>query len=417
MSKDSSFPETIIGKIEEAREGDKLAIAHLYNQYGPPLRAIFFRRFRNLEVRSTADDFVNDFFLHKILPTADGDPGAVLKRWEKKKGRFRSYLATAFIRFLCSKATQTPRTTSLDEPIAEALPQLASHETQELDNIWVQTVFEVSWTQFEETCRTDYVNLFRMRFIEPLRTGQPAPTIEKLAEITRSTPGKITGLLRTAKKKYDDVLRQTLAEITGCASDEELDEEFRKLDEIFSSEDTLLPIIKAISDGPDLDGSASHSTLGTTVQNLSQFIHDSGLNREQYQLQSLFGQKLNELACDEDSIVGKAVGDDPIEIETLGEIFHHPRPPMFLLKAIKRMAKKYFARQSPMLSSSNAKVLYFAVVATTIVRYGVDSTRRISSLSFDELETNLSRALKREENQTILLSLFHEAIDSLKNAK
>ena len=415
MSKDS-FPETIFNVVKNAREGDNRAIAELYNQYGPPLRAIFFRRFRNLEAHSTADDFVNEFFVRKILPTANGDPGAVLKRWEKKKGRFRSYLATAFIRFLCTEATQSPKTTSLNEPLSESLPQMASNETQDLDNVWIQTVFEVAWTQFEETCRTDYVNLFRMRFIDPLRTGQPVPTIERLAEATQCTSGKITGLLRTAKKKYDDILRQSLAEITGCETEEELDEEFAQLDKIFSSEDTLLPIIKAISEDHFIDGSIGQTTLGTTVQNLTCIMNDSGLNREQYQLQSLFGQKLNELACDEDGIVRKAVGNDTSEIETLGEIFQHANPPMFLLKAIKRMAKKYFSKHSSKLSSSNAKVLYFAVVAITIVRYGVDSTRRISSLSDKELRINLLRALKREENQRVLLSLFHEALDSLENA-
>ena len=80
------------------------------------------------------------------------------------------------------------------------------------------------------------------------------------------------------------------------------------------------------------------------------------------------------------------------------------------------MAKRYFSKQASSLSSSNAKVLYFAVVAVAISRHGNESIKRISSLSHDELRTNLMRALKREENQTVLMNLFHEAVDSLDHA-
>ena len=78
-------------------------------------------------------------------------------------------------------------------------------------------------------------------------------------------------------------------------------------------------------------------------------------------------------------------------LETFGDVFHHPDPPLELLELIKRFAKAAGKSSDSPLPSAVALVLYLASIVTAIV----SCDTRITKLSDEKLRQSLNRALNQ----------------------
>ena len=108
-------------------------------------------------------------------------------------------------------------------------------------------------------------------------------------------------------------------------------------------------------------------------------------------------------------------GDDPVlppayaEIRTFDQLFHHPDPPIELLKSVKEFAKANRNHPASALPGEIATVLYYASILVARLRCGVG----ISALSDDELRTGLEWALAQPWVDERLKSLLRNAASSL----
>ena len=97
------------------------------------------------------------------------------------------------------------------------------------------------------------------------------------------------------------------------------------------------------------------------------------------------------------------------EIQTFGQLFHHPKPPIELLKAVKEFAKAHRDHPASTLPGEIATVLYYSSILVARLRCGVG----ISALSDEELRTGLEWALGQSWVDERMKSLFHECASIL----
>jgi hypothetical protein len=98
-------------------------------------------------------------------------------------------------------------------------------------------------------------------------------------------------------------------------------------------------------------------------------------------------------------------------IETLGQLLHHPRPPMKLLWLAKEHAK--LSREDPHspLPPEVALLLYYGSIAAALLRHG----QRISRLSDDDLRGGFNWSARQEWVDEPTRLLFLEAMAMLRS--
>src|SRR5438067_9323601 len=101
---------------------------------------------------------------------------------------------------------------------------------------------------------------------------------------------------------------------------------------------------------------------------------------------------------------GSALG---VNTWTFGDLFHHPAPPIELLRSVKDFAKANRNHPASALPNEIATLLYFASIAVARTRCG----RRITSLSETEIRAGLAWALAQDWVDSRTKSLFREAVE------
>ena len=98
-----------------------------------------------------------------------------------------------------------------------------------------------------------------------------------------------------------------------------------------------------------------------------------------------------------------------VYVGTFGDLFHHPAPPIELLRSVKDFAKANRNHPASALPDEIATLLYFASIAVARTRCG----RRITSLSEKEIRAGLAWALAQDWVDSRTKSLFREAEPNL----
>ncbi len=97
-------------------------------------------------------------------------------------------------------------------------------------------------------------------------------------------------------------------------------------------------------------------------------------------------------------------------LETFGDLFRHPQPPVELLRLTKDFAKTSDSRDDAALPSEIATVLYFAAIVAARVRRGT----LISQLSDDAVRQGAEWAARQPWIDGATRALFEEGIHSIK---
>lgn len=97
---------------------------------------------------------------------------------------------------------------------------------------------------------------------------------------------------------------------------------------------------------------------------------------------------------------------------TFGELFHHPHPPIGLLKLTQKFGKKIADRRDTSLPWQVGYVIYATSIAVALVRCG----EIISGLSTDELRKGLKWSIKRSWVDDQTRSLLQAGLEHLKSS-
>jgi DNA-directed RNA polymerase specialized sigma24 family protein len=237
----SRFPDTSWGLVLAA--GDRVearaheAFAALCRQYWMPIYASLRRQGF---AASDAEDLTQGFFLHLI------DAGAV-SRADPGRGRFRSFLHGALVRFLANDRERENALkrggdrvfVSFDKTAVEAeLPiddEGASLQLQ-FDRRWARALVTNALAQLgAEHAASGESELFAA--LQPTLSSGDVPSYAELAARLARNEGAIKTAVHRLRRRFREVLRQEVA--ATVAVPEEIDDELAYLRDVLASDSQI----------------------------------------------------------------------------------------------------------------------------------------------------------------------------------
>ncbi|HVV97728.1 MAG TPA: hypothetical protein VHC92_11360 [Rhodanobacteraceae bacterium] len=234
----SRFPDTSWGLVLAARaQGDapsREAFASLCRQYWMPIYASLRRQGF---AASDAEDLTQGFFLHLI------DGGAVA-RADPERGRFRSFLHGALMRFLADdRERETARKrggdrvfVSFDATAVEAQWQDDGESASlqlEFDRRWAGALVASALSRLAaEHAAAGESDLFGA--LQPTLSGGQAPAYAELAARLGRNEGAIKTAVHRLRRRFRDVLRKEVA--STVVTPEEIDDELAYLRDVLAAE-------------------------------------------------------------------------------------------------------------------------------------------------------------------------------------
>lgn len=239
---ESPFPHTSWSMV--ARAGHvrssvrRRTLEALLKQYLPALRSYLMarRRIRPHE----ADDLLQGFLASKVLDQE------ILRRADRARGKFRTFLMTALERFAISEyrkdtaARRSPGAGAVRpiDGMQEAEEPPAPEAADLFDVEWAKQAVEVAVGRMRRECeaggRTDVWGVFKARVLDPaLSDAEPLPYERLVPQLNLSSTEQARNLLATGKRKFSRNLREMAAEY--AEDDAEAEEEVRLLKQILSA--------------------------------------------------------------------------------------------------------------------------------------------------------------------------------------
>lgn len=235
------FPDTSWGLVlaagdhGEARAHD--AFAGLCRQYWMPIYASLRRQgFK----ASDAEDLTQGFFLHLI------DGGAVA-RADPERGRFRSFLHGALLRFLANDREREVALkrggdrvfVSFDTAAVEAQWQGDDEDVAQqlqFDRRWARTLVGNALARLDaEHAVSGESDLFDA--LQPTLSGREIPAYAELAVRLNRNEGAIKTAVHRLRRRFRDVLRHEVA--NTVAAPEEVDDELAYLRDVLAAESQI----------------------------------------------------------------------------------------------------------------------------------------------------------------------------------
>ena len=186
--------------------------------------------------RAQIDDLLQEFVLSKVLEQE------IIQRAEKKRGRFRSFLATAIDRFVLNHLrdqTAQKRHPKLRARIGQAPEPIDPREMPEdaFDMAWARQLLGQAFRKMRKECaknqRPDIWDVFKCRVVDPSLRQSSASSYAELVKRHRFiSPSQATNVLVTANRMFIRVTRGLIAAYEKRESD--IDEEIADLFRIVS---------------------------------------------------------------------------------------------------------------------------------------------------------------------------------------
>ncbi len=231
--KSGVFATTHWSVVLGAGQGDlaaaAVALERLCRTYWYPIYAFVRRRGSDPH---EAEDFTQAFFAFLLEKES-------LKKVDRRKGKFRTFLLAALTNFLANESDKAQtlkrggqrQIISLDETVAE---ELYRHET--IESVTPETLFERRWARAlveqvlarlkSEYGAADKALLFAK--LEPALTGEVgAGAFAQWAAELGMSEGAVKVALHRLRRRFGEVLRSEIAHTVS--SPEEIDDEIRQL--------------------------------------------------------------------------------------------------------------------------------------------------------------------------------------------
>jgi RNA polymerase sigma-70 factor (ECF subfamily) len=404
---------TLIEQVRSDSSSDRrAALDELLRRYLPALQAHLMVR-RGMQAQDAAD-LVQDFATNKILERD------LVARADRTRGRFRAFLLTALDRYFVDRfryrnaqKRAAAETFSLDSSGGETPGE---SEVDVFDIAWGRTVLKESLQNMKRGCEEEHAlrtwETFRLRVLEPIVSGTPPIDYESLIRLCGfESPRQASNALITARRRFFRCLRDVVAEY--ATSEEELEEELTELHEIMSVRGAfnrdLLPFeIGWVQDGlvesPDVD-----TPDASELAHLFAYDESKDHPWQDHEL----GQLLRHLL--ETPITYLLSGTRVTQVPAtwthrrLSELFTASDPPLSLLEHTKNIGRAWVNQETGTMPSDLGVTLYFASIATALVRHG----QRITSSPDRTLFEGFRRVTKKPWMEPRLREILHSGAERL----
>lgn len=407
---DFAFPETRLTHIEGLAEGDRDAIAWLYQAYTPVLIALlkarYFRRQEEL-----AKEIIHDFYFKKVINgTKQGERSRFATSWRKEKGKFRSFLWASLRYFVIDWMRRNREHLDVDET------DVAVRSSQREHVAWLQLILESAWDTFRENEDPKYVEIHRLADVAPLINGTPAPSMEELANLCElASAGSATGRLRTARKRFKTVLAGSVREHSGYDQEDDLSEPIGEIHRLLDDREILNELTNQLQIDYGSSTNTPQSSRQVVVSSFESLSVDFDEER-QIQLHELLEQDLIKWRIDPKHPKAASSPASKGSYRTLGDLFHQNGTETIALDDLKQVKDELRSRlhEANGIEHQNLEVVYCGLIALALVYHGDRGRQFLTSLSDSDLKANFSNILERGQIPVRFQSLFekaHAAID------
>lgn len=234
--KHEAFPKTEWSVVHAAGQPEsplkRVALGTVLAVYLPVLRTHLVSQFRVNE--DQANDWLQSFVLEKVLEKN------LIAEADSRRGRFRSFLLRALNNFVigqlrknqAGKRCPVGESIQLDDVGDEDLAEVSSRGNDSFDLSWARNVLAQALERMQRQCagdeRAPIWRVFEARILGPLlEESEPVPYEALVAELQLDSVTQATNYLVTAKRMFNRVLREVIAEYS--ADPQEIEAEIRDL--------------------------------------------------------------------------------------------------------------------------------------------------------------------------------------------
>jgi hypothetical protein len=217
-SRSSIFPRTDWADLGKAAQAEPAPLDRLIRLYWQPLRIYLVTTFPSL--RDQADLLLQDFAEDKLLQEG------WLHKADQARGRFRDFLKISLRNFVLNRLSlKEARNPPVPlEDLEHELPQPEA-ASEAFDLAWARAVLSEALRRMEADCRNPAADqprrsqiweLFRIRLVDPIFDGAPAPAYETLMErFGWKSPTDASNTLLSAKRIFKTHLNEVIKEYAG----------------------------------------------------------------------------------------------------------------------------------------------------------------------------------------------------------
>ncbi|MGA2254484.1 MAG: hypothetical protein ABSG53_07480 [Thermoguttaceae bacterium] len=411
------FPSTHWSLIFSAHEQDSVrrrgALEELLRLYLPALRAYLLYR-RNIEPHR-AEDLLQGFVADKILGRD------LLAKFDAARGRFRSFLLKSLVNYVINERQREARRPGVD------IDQEAAEGADDIFLVqWARQLLQETLRRMRKDCekkgRLALWGLFECRVLGPTLTGIPPPSYDIIVQqFGFRSAEKACNALVTAKRQFERTLREVIAERENVTSDEDIEVEIADLCGILGSAGPLgVEYDRRLIAGPQPSGQENVGAVDeSNPGELACLLSVRGTPEWNWQpaelgellrhcLATSVGEYLKSIAHSPDF-----AADSPSECAavgmTLGELFQSADPPLGLLIAVKRAARRLMNPGTSDMPVEVHHLIYLASIAAAMVRHG----EKISKSSSEVLRVAWERLAEESYVDDWLRRLFATAVERL----
>jgi len=415
----SGFPSTHWSLIFSARVEDsqtrREALDELMRLYLPPLRAHLLYRLRIEPNR--VDDLLQDFVARQILERE------LLAKAEAARGRFRSFLLKSLQNYVFAELRDDVRK---EAALRLEPPDRATCDVFEVE--WARQLLQESLRRMKLECAREGVStrwdFFVCRVVLPTLTGKPSPAYEALIERFgfRSAEHAANSLV-TAKRQFERTVRAVVAEMEHLRDDAEIDSEIADLCRTLQNAGSLgVDWDRVLIAGQRDSGPCQESVSAVEESNpseLARLLGVRGASKSDWQPAELtssfhrcFGMRVGEylrigtMSGRTMQFVAETSSEQDALSMPLEELFLTASPPLALLIAVKRHARRLANSDTSSLPAEIHRCVYFASIALAMIRLG----ERISKSSPDVLRAAFEQLADEGWIENWLRTLFSEGL-------
>ncbi len=214
----SAFPQTQWSLVQSAagqQPDSAAAMGKLLERYVEPMKAYLMRR-HQLQA-SDAEDLTQGFLVSQVLERH------LLRRAQKNKGRFRTFLLVALRRYAINRARDS-HAGCRDESRNDSLSALAVDPAgrgldpkDKFDQLWARQTIHAATARMQLECRTfnrpDIWGIFEARILKPAYDRvEPLTYVELASHFRLQSTTQAANLLTTGKRMFERNLRTTIEE-------------------------------------------------------------------------------------------------------------------------------------------------------------------------------------------------------------
>ena len=346
----------------------------------------------------------------------------LLAKADAARGRFRSFLLRSLENYVINERQREARR----REVALELEPAEGATSDVFEVQWARQLLQETLRRMREECKNkgqpSLWSIFECRVVGPTLTGSPPPAYSSLVErFGFRSAEQASNALVTAKRQFERTLGVVIAETEWVTSEKDIEAAIADLCRILISAGPLaVECDRGLIAGPQPSGQENiHAVDESNPRELACLLSVRGTQEGNWQpaeLGDMLRHCLTAPASEYLRDLGQSAefaADSPSECAavdmTLGELFQCAQPPLGLLIAVKRTARRLMSPGASDMPAEVHRLIYFASIAAAMARHG----ERISGSSLDVLRVTWEWLAAESYADDGMQRLFATALERL----